>query len=56
MAKKQANGKGNIRKRKNSFWEGRCTAGYDPETGQGHPRKCSRENPDGGQREVSDDY
>ena len=33
MAKKRANGEGNIRKRKDGRWEGRYTAGYDPETG-----------------------
>ena len=34
MAKKRTNGEGNIRKRKDGYWEGRYTAGYDPETGQ----------------------
>ena len=29
MAKKRANGEGNIRKRKDGRWEGRYTAGYD---------------------------
>ena len=29
MAKKRTNGEGNIRKRKDGRWEGRCTAGYD---------------------------
>ena len=33
MAKKRANGEGNIRKRKDGRWEGRYTAGHDPETG-----------------------
>ena len=32
MAKKRANGEGNIRKRKDGRWEGRYTAGYDSET------------------------
>ena len=32
-AKKRANGEGNIRKRKDGRWEGRYTAGHDPETG-----------------------
>ena len=32
MAKKHANGEGNIRK--NGRWEGRYTAGHDPETGK----------------------
>ena len=31
MAKKRANGEGNIRKRKDGRWEGRYTAGVDPE-------------------------
>lgn len=34
MAKKRANGEGNIRKRKDGRWEGRYTAGYDPITGK----------------------
>jgi len=34
MAKRRANGEGNIRKRKDGRWEGRYTAGYDPETGK----------------------
>ena len=29
MAKKRANGEGNIRKRKDGRWEGRYTVGYD---------------------------
>ena len=29
MAKKRANGEGNIRKRKDGRWEGRYTAGYN---------------------------
>ena len=34
MAKRRANGEGNIRKRKDGRWEGRYTAGYDSETGK----------------------
>ena len=34
MAKRRANGEGNIRKRKDGRWEGRYTAGYDPDTGK----------------------
>ena len=34
MAKKRANGEGNIRKRKDGRWEGRYTAGYDSKTGK----------------------
>ena len=34
MAKKRANGEGNIRKRSDGRWEGRYTAGYHPETGK----------------------
>ena len=34
VAKRRANGEGNIRKRKDGRWEGRYTAGYDPETGK----------------------
>ena len=34
MAKKRANGEGNIRKRSDGRWEGRYTAGYNTETGK----------------------
>ena len=34
MAKRRANGEGNIRKRKDGRWEGRYTAGHDPLTGK----------------------
>ena len=34
MAKRGANGEGNIHKRKDGRWEGRYTAGHDPETGK----------------------
>lgn len=34
MAKRRANGEGNIRKRADGRWEGRYTAGHDPETGK----------------------
>ncbi len=34
MAKRRANGEGNIRKRKDGRWEGRYTAGTNPETGK----------------------
>lgn len=34
MAKKRANGEGNVRKRADGRWEGRYTAGYDPITGK----------------------
>ncbi|MCQ4866208.1 N-terminal phage integrase SAM-like domain-containing protein [Pseudoflavonifractor phocaeensis] len=34
MAKKHANGEGNIRKRSDGRWEGRYTAGYDLATGK----------------------
>ena len=34
MAKKRANGEGNIRKRADGRWEGRYTAGHDLETGK----------------------
>ncbi len=32
MAKRRANGEGNIRKRGDGRWEGRYTAGHDPDT------------------------
>ena len=38
MAKKRANGEGSLRKRSDGRWEGRYTAGYDPETGRGKYR------------------
>ena len=34
MPKRRANGEGNVRKRKDGRWEGRYTAGHDPETGK----------------------
>ena len=34
MAKRRANGEGNIRKRSDGRWEGRYTAAYDPDTGK----------------------
>ena len=34
MSKKRASGEGNIRKRKDGRWEGRYTAGHDPQTGK----------------------
>ena len=34
MAKRRAHGEGSIRKRKDGRWEGRYTAGYDPQTGK----------------------
>jgi len=34
MAKKRANGDGNIRKRKDDRWEGRYVVGHDPDTGK----------------------
>ena len=34
MAKRRANGEGNIRKRSDGRWEGRYTAGRDPNTGK----------------------
>ena len=34
MRKKRVNGEGNIRKRKDSRWEGCYTAGHDSETGK----------------------
>ena len=34
MAKKRANGEGNIHKRADGRWEGRYTAGYHPESGK----------------------
>ena len=34
MARKRANGEGNIRKRSNGTWEVRITVGVNPETGK----------------------
>lgn len=44
MAKRRANGKGNLRKRKDGRWEGRYTAGRDPETA-GPSTRTSWEKP-----------
>lgn len=50
MAKKRANGEGNIRKCKDGCWEGRYTAGYAPDTGKRiiknvpRPRQKSKKN------------
>ena len=40
MAKKRANGEGNIRKRADGRWEGRYTAGYHPETESASSKTC----------------
>ena len=42
MTKRRANGEGNLRKRKDGRWEGRYTAGHDPETG----KELVRQTPD----------
>ena len=42
MAKRRANGEGNLRKRKDGRWEGRYTAGHDPETGKAIYRNEAR--------------
>ena len=34
MSKRRANGEGNLRKRSDGRWEGRYTAGHDPDTGK----------------------
>ena len=34
MSKRRANGEGNLRKRSDGRWEGRYTAGYNPDTGK----------------------
>ena len=34
MAKRRSNGEGSIRKRRDGRWEGRYTAGINPETGK----------------------
>ncbi len=50
MAKKRANGEGNIRKRKDGRWEGRYTAGYDEKTGKRIIQECPRQNAGRGKR------
>ena len=45
MPKKRANGEGNIRKRKDGHWEGRYTAGHDPDTGTKMSRARPRQKP-----------
>lgn len=42
MAKKRANGDGNIRKRKDGRWEGRYVVGRDPDTGKTNPKSSRR--------------
>ena len=58
MAKRRANGEGNIRKRKDGRWEGRWegryTAGYD--SGQAHYKKRSWQNPGRGQGKAESGY
>lgn len=39
MAKKRANGEGNVRKRSDGRWEGRYTSGYNADTGKRIIRK-----------------
>ena len=51
MAKRRANGEGNLRKRKDGRWEGRYTAGHDPETGKAIYRNVLKD-PVGGQVEA----
>ncbi len=52
MAKRRANGEGNIRKRSDGRWEGRYTAGRDPDTGK-DLQKCTGENAERVQGEAS---
>ena len=40
MAKKRANGEGNIRKRADGRWEGRYTAGYHPKPESASSKTC----------------
>ena len=55
MAKRRANGEGNIRKRSDGRWEGRYTAGRDPDTGEGIYKNVLA-NPEGLQGEVEAGY
>lgn len=52
MAKKRANGEGNIRKRKDGRWEGRFTVSHDPITGK--PIARSGQNPGGSQGKIEE--
>ena len=52
MAKRRANGEGNLRKRKDGRWEGRYTAGRRPGDGEGHLPECAGQDPGGGQSEA----
>ena len=44
MVKKRANGEGSLRRRSDGRWEGRYTAGHDPETGKAIYKKCAGKN------------
>ena len=52
VAKKRANGEGNIRKRKDGRWEGRYTAGYDEKDWKTANQERPRQNAGGGKRET----
>ena len=56
MAKRRANGEGNLRKRKDGRWEGRYTAGHDPATGKGHLPERPGPDPGGGQSQTEAGY
>ena len=52
MAKRRATGEGNLRKRKDGRWEGRYTAGRDPETGRAIYKNVLGKNPGRGQGQA----
>ena len=52
MPKRRANGEGNIRKRKDGRWEGRYTAGYDPESRKTHHQERAGQNAGRGEGET----
>ena len=52
MAKRRANGEGNIRKRSDGRWEGRYTAGRDPDTGRVIYKNVLAKKPERVQREA----
>ena len=54
MAKKRANGEGNIRKRKDGRWEGRYTAGYDEKTGKRIIKSVVQHRVDAANRRVAE--
>lgn len=56
MAKKRANGEGSIRKRSDGRWEGRYTAGRNPETGKPIYKNVLGKNSGGSERKAGQSH